>query len=190
MKKWMLWIGVLLFSQVTQADETCMSPYMAKIVGQEDFVYIWTLGVEGLGDEQDKLVTVSVNPNAEDYGDVVNSLSVGARNEAHHSGFTDDRRYLWASGLDSNKIFIFDVHTDPRKPTLYKTIDDFGARARMAKDQAQGPQDEIVAEMIKAIPWTVLSVLMWLFTTWTAVLINYIGKVRATKCVSSKLRGI
>ena len=22
------------------ADETCMSPYMAKIVGQEDFVYV------------------------------------------------------------------------------------------------------------------------------------------------------
>ena len=40
------------------ADETCMSPYMAKIVGQEDFVYIWTLGIDGLGDGQDKLVTV------------------------------------------------------------------------------------------------------------------------------------
>jgi len=38
------------------ADETCMSPYMAKIVGQEDFIYVWTLGVEGVGDEQDKLV--------------------------------------------------------------------------------------------------------------------------------------
>ncbi len=44
------------------ADETCMSPYMAKIVGQEDFVYVWTLGKEGVGDEQDKLVTVDVNP--------------------------------------------------------------------------------------------------------------------------------
>jgi selenium-binding protein 1 len=31
-----------------------MSPYMAKIEGQEDYVYVWTLGVEGLGDEQDK----------------------------------------------------------------------------------------------------------------------------------------
>ena len=30
------------------------------------------------------------------------------RNEAHHSGFTDDRKYLWAGGLDTNKIFIFD----------------------------------------------------------------------------------
>ena len=107
------------------ADETCMSPYMAKIVGQEDFVYVWTLGEEGLGDEQDKMVTIDVNPDSPSYGKVINTLSVGGRNEAHHSGFTDDRRYLWAGGLDSNKIFIFDVHTDPAKPTLYQTIDDF-----------------------------------------------------------------
>jgi selenium-binding protein 1 len=39
-----------------------MSPYMAKIVGQEDYVYIWTLGMEGVGDGEDKLVTVDVNP--------------------------------------------------------------------------------------------------------------------------------
>ena len=68
------------------ADETCMSPYMAKIVGQEDFVYVWTLGMAGVGDEQDKLVTVDVNPKSANYGKVVNTLSVGGRNEAHHSG--------------------------------------------------------------------------------------------------------
>lgn len=108
-----------------QADETCMSPYMAKISGQEDFVYVWTLGVEGMGDGQDKLVTVSVNPEAEDYGEVRHVTSVGGRNEAHHSGFTDDRKYLWGGGLDTSKIFIFDVHTNPGKPKLVKTIDDF-----------------------------------------------------------------
>jgi len=59
-----------------QADETCQSPYMAKIVGQEDFVYVWTLGVEGVGDEQDKLVTVDVNPKSPNYGKVFHSLSV------------------------------------------------------------------------------------------------------------------
>jgi len=122
-------LAVLFVSQIGFADETCMSPYMAKIVGQEDFVYVWTLGVEGLGDEQDKLVTIAVNPNDENYGEVVASLSVGGRNEAHHSGFTDDRRYLWASGLDTNKIFIFDVHSDPAKPILHKTIDDFVAKS-------------------------------------------------------------
>jgi selenium-binding protein 1 len=108
-----------------RADETCMSPYMAKIVGQEDYVYVWTLGMPGVGDEQDKLVTVDVNPASATYGTVLQSLSVGGRNEAHHSGFTDDRRYLWASGLDTSKIFVFDVHTDPAKPTLHRTIDDF-----------------------------------------------------------------
>jgi selenium-binding protein 1 len=119
----------LMLPVIAFADETCMSPYMAKIVGQEDFVYIWTLGVEGLGDEQDKLVTVSVNPNTESYGEVINSISVGGRNEAHHSGLTDDRRYLWASGLDTSKIFIFDIHSDPAKPTLHKTIDDFVSKS-------------------------------------------------------------
>lgn len=111
------------------ADETCLSPYMPKIVGQEDFVYVWTLGMEGVGDEQDKLVTVDVNPKSKNYGKVVHVLSVGGRNEAHHSDFTDDRRYLWGATLDTSKIFIFDVHTDPAKPKLVKTITDFVAKS-------------------------------------------------------------
>lgn len=113
----------------TMADEPCNSPYMAKIVGQEDFVYVWTLGVEGVGDGQDKLVTIDVNPKSKNYGKVIDSLSVGGRNEAHHSGLTDDRRYLWAGGLDTNKLFIFDVHTDPAKPKLHKVITDFVAKS-------------------------------------------------------------
>ena len=118
-------LSAFFITSPLSADETCMSPYMAKIVGQEDFVYIWTLGVEGLGDGQDKLVTVAVNPASKDYGKIVHTLSVGGRNEAHHSGFTDDRKYLWAGGLDTSKIFIFDVHTDPAKPRLHKTITNF-----------------------------------------------------------------
>ena len=42
---------------------------------------------------------------------------------------TDDRRYLWASGLDTNKIFIIDIHTDPAKPRLQKTISNFVAQS-------------------------------------------------------------
>lgn len=113
---------------VAYSDETCMSPYMAKIVGQEDYVYVWTLGEEGIGDGQDKLVTIDANPNSRTYSKVVNTLSVGGRNEAHHSGLSDDRRYLWAGGLDSNKIFIFDIHSNPRKPKLHRVIDDFVAK--------------------------------------------------------------
>jgi selenium-binding protein 1 len=119
----------LLFALPAFADETCMSPYMAKIEGQEDFVYVWTLGMEGVGDEQDKLVTVDVNPDSPNFGKIVHTLSVGGRNEAHHTGLSDDRRYLWAGGLDTSKIFLFDVHTDPAKPQLHKTISDFVSKS-------------------------------------------------------------
>ena len=33
---------------LARADETCSSPYLARIDGQEEFVYVWTLGVEGM----------------------------------------------------------------------------------------------------------------------------------------------
>ncbi len=120
----------IFFVSSASADETCMSPYMAKITGQEDYVYVWTLGVEGLGDEQDKLVTIDVRPDSKSYGKVINTLSVGGRNEAHHSGLTDDRRYLWAGGLDTSKIFIFDIHSAPSKPKLHKVISDFPSKTR------------------------------------------------------------
>ena len=71
------------------ADETCMSPYMPKITGQEEYVYVWTLGVEGMGDGSDKLVTVDVRPGSATFGKVIASASVGGRHEAHHAGFTD-----------------------------------------------------------------------------------------------------
>jgi selenium-binding protein 1 len=109
-----------------QADETCNSPYTTKLIkGQEDFVHVWTLGVKGMGDESDKLVTVDVNPQSKDYGKVVHSVTVGGRGEAHHTGFTDDRRFLWAGRLDDNRIFVFDIASDPAKPKLVHTISDF-----------------------------------------------------------------
>jgi selenium-binding protein 1 len=111
--------------RVARADETCSSPYLARIEGQEEFVYVWTLGVEGLGDSADKLVTVDVKPGSATYGKVINSSSVEGRNEAHHGGFTDDRRQLWLAGLENSRVFIFDVHTDPAKPKYVKTIDNF-----------------------------------------------------------------
>lgn len=120
-------LAVTMFSAAPAAlaDETCMSPYMAKITGQEDFVYVWTLGADGVGDGSDKLVTIDVRPGSATFGKVVASASVGGRHEAHHSGFTDDRRHLWAAGLDTSKIFVFDVASDPAKPKLVKTIGNF-----------------------------------------------------------------
>ena len=121
--------AALLAAPGAAADETCNSPYMANLIkGQEDFVYVWTLGVKDLGDGQDKLVTIDVNPASKAYGKVVSTVSVGESGEAHHMGFTDDRRFLWAGGLESNRIHVFDVATDPAKPRLTRTIGDFGAK--------------------------------------------------------------
>src|SRR5213082_443034 len=118
-------LGFAFTLRVSCADETCSSPYLARIDGQEEFVYVWTLGVEGMGDGSDKLVTIDVKPGSPSYGKVVSSSSVDGRNEAHHGGFTDDRRQLWLAGLESSRVFIFDVHSDPAKPKLTKTIDNF-----------------------------------------------------------------
>jgi selenium-binding protein 1 len=112
-----------------KADETCNSPYVANLIkGQEDYIHVWTLGVENLGDGSDKLVTIDVNPHSKAYGHVIHQVSVGGRGEAHHMGFTDDRKYLWAGNLDDSKIFVFDVGTDPAKPQLVRTITDLTAK--------------------------------------------------------------
>lgn len=114
------------------ADETCMSPYMPKITGQEDYVYIWTLGVDGVGDGSDKLVTVDAKPGSPTFGKVISSASVGGRHEAHHGGFTDDRRELWMAGLEDSSIFVFDIASDPAKPKLTRTITSFEKDTKLA----------------------------------------------------------
>src|SRR6188508_2863446 len=73
-------LASLAGAHVVRADETCSSPYLARIEGQEEFVYVWTLGVEGLGDGADKLVTVDVKPGSPSYGKVVFSQTVEGRN--------------------------------------------------------------------------------------------------------------
>src|SRR4051795_3121828 len=109
-----LFLGLALVALfAARADETCSSPYLARIEGQEEFVYVWTLGVEGLGDGSDKLVVVDAKPGSPNYGQAIHSHSVGSRNEAHHGGFTDDRRQLWLAGLETSQIFIYDVYSDP-----------------------------------------------------------------------------
>lgn len=119
------WVALAcaIWANAARGDETCNSPYTAKLIrGQEDFVYVWALGVEGLGDGSDKLVTVDVDPNSQSYGKVIHTVSVGSRGEAHHMGFTDDRRFIWAGGLSDSKIYVFDIATEPANPKLVRTI--------------------------------------------------------------------
>src|ERR1700740_2140124 len=113
-----------------RADETCNSAYISKLIkGQEDFVYVWTLGVEGLGDGSDKLVTVDVNPKSKTYGKVIHSVSTGARVEAPHRGFPHAPRHIWAGGLSDSRIWVFDIGSDPAKPKIVQTITDLGDKS-------------------------------------------------------------
>lgn len=127
--KLVLIAAALLASAIpAQADETCNSPYVTSLIkGQEDFVHVWTLGIKGLGDGNDKLVTIDANPQSPKYGKVIHKVVLPGRGEAHHMGFTDDRRYLWAGRLDDNKIFVFDM-ARPEKPKLVKTIAGFASK--------------------------------------------------------------
>jgi selenium-binding protein 1 len=126
-------LALSLPTPALRADETCNSPYLNKLIqGQEDYLHVWTLGVEGLGDGSDKLVTVDVNPASAHYGKVVDSVSVGGRGEAHHMGFSDDRQYLWAGRLHDSRIFIFDIGSNPAHPRLLKVVDDLTRRTGYA----------------------------------------------------------
>lgn len=126
-------VGTCLGTTAAMAGETGNSPYLSRVIkGQEDFVHVWTLGVKGIGDESDKLVTVATNPRSQNYGKVVSSVSVGGRGEAHQLGFTDDRRLLWAGRLDDSRIFIFDVAGNPARPRLVRTIEDLPAKTGFA----------------------------------------------------------
>jgi selenium-binding protein 1 len=83
----LLAVLVAVVAAPARADETCNSPYMGNLIkGQEDYVYVWTLGVKGLGDGFDKLVTIDANPSSKQYGKVTRSPWVGAA-----------RRITWAS---------------------------------------------------------------------------------------------
>jgi selenium-binding protein 1 len=122
-------VAAALLARAALADETCLSPFLPKITGQEDYVYVYTLGVPGLGDGNDKLVTLGANPAKPGYGKVVSQVSMPGRHEAHHGDFTDDRRFLWLGGLDTSEIFVFDVATNPAKPKLAKRISNFVAKS-------------------------------------------------------------
>ena len=52
--------GISIYAGSTYADETSCSPFTPLVKGQEDFVYVWTLGMKGVGDESDKLVKIDL----------------------------------------------------------------------------------------------------------------------------------
>ena len=88
----------------------------------EKLLYVWTR--DGDHKESDFLAVVDADPNSGSYGKIIATVPTNsAANEAHHFGYTANADRIVAAGMFSNKLFIYDVKSDPRNPTLIKTVD-------------------------------------------------------------------
>lgn len=85
-------------------------------------------------DRPDYLVTIDVDENSPDYGKVIHRThTLHLAEELHHTGWNacsschDDpkrsRNRLIAPGILSNRIYVIDVETNPRKPKIDKVIE-------------------------------------------------------------------
>ena len=128
MRRWIMFTTVVLTVLAAGAvfGETCLSPYIKGLRQPEKVMYLWTLPADGQG--ADYLTVIDVNLPSQTYGTILEKVEVGSvGNEAHHMGFTDDRTKIWAASLNTSRLFIFDVGTDPMHPRLIRTIDNVPA---------------------------------------------------------------
>jgi methanethiol oxidase len=89
---------------------------------RESLLYVWTRDATGEG--SDFLAVVDVDPRSDTFGEIVGAAPTGSTdNEAHHFGYTADGSRIFAGGMFSNKIFVYDVDPDPRAPELVRTVD-------------------------------------------------------------------
>ena len=89
---------------------------------REKLLYVWTRDADSK--ESDFLAVVDVDPASAQYGTIIATAPTNsAANEAHHFGYTADASRIFGAGMFTNKLFIYDVKTNPRKPTLLKTVD-------------------------------------------------------------------
>jgi selenium-binding protein 1 len=92
----------------------------------ESLLYVWTSDADQ--NDPDFLAVIDVDPKSPSYGTIIATAPTGSpANEAHHFGYTVNADRIFAGGLFSNRLFIYDVATDPKHPKLLKTIPDLTA---------------------------------------------------------------
>ena len=90
---------------------------------REALLYVWTSDADQK--DADFLTTIDANPKSPTYGKIIATTPTGSpANEAHHFGYTVNADRIFAGGLFSNRLFIYDVATDPKHPKLVKTVPD------------------------------------------------------------------
>ena len=92
----------------------------------ESVLYVWTSDADQ--NDPDFLTVIDANPTSSTYGTIIATAPTSApANEAHHFGYTVNADRIFAGGLFSNRLFIYDVATDPKHPKLVKTVPDLAA---------------------------------------------------------------
>ncbi len=92
----------------------------------ESVLYVWTSDADQK--DPDFLTVIDANPKSPSYGTVIATAPTSSpANEAHHFGYTVNADRIFAGGLFSNRLFIYDVATDPKHPQLVKTVADLAA---------------------------------------------------------------
>ncbi|HTO47782.1 MAG TPA: hypothetical protein VML91_09075 [Burkholderiales bacterium] len=109
---------------------------------QQQYLYVWTAGVDGQGDGSDKLVTVDVTRRSDRYGRIVHTLSVGGRGELASLGLTLDGRGLRAARASDGRIFEFDVGSDRSRPRLRRVTVGTAAGSAVADGAPREARDD------------------------------------------------
>ncbi len=117
------------------------SPQEAIKAPREKVVYTICI-YTGTGIEKpDYLATIDVDEESPTYGEVIHRTEMPVvGDELHHMGWnacsscnTDgsmERKYLIIPGVRTTNFYIVDTATDPRRPTLFKTIDGEDIKAK------------------------------------------------------------
>ncbi|MDN5864645.1 MAG: selenium-binding family protein [Gammaproteobacteria bacterium] len=88
----------------------------------ESLLYVWTRDADSR--ETDALAVVDVDPESETWGEILYMAPTGSgANEAHHFGYTRSADRIFAGGLKSNRLFIYDLGQNPRRPQLLRIVD-------------------------------------------------------------------
>src|SRR2546422_436925 len=79
----------------------------------ESLLYVWTSDADAK--DPDFLSVVDADPKSPSYAKVIATAPTGSTvdNEAHHFGYTVNTDRIFAGGLVSNRLFIYDVRVKP-----------------------------------------------------------------------------
>src|SRR5256886_14514628 len=87
----------------------------------ESLLYVWTSDADQK--DPDFLSVLDADPASPSYGKVIATAPTGSPgNEAHHFGYTANADRIFAGGLFSHPLSIYDVATHPKHPKPVPTV--------------------------------------------------------------------